>query len=235
MGIILKNIKKQYKENILYENLNMEIKSGEVFALIGPNGVGKTTLMRMILGWENDYQGEILMNEGDTIGYSPEIPDFPKILTGREVLEFFMEVRGMDRNSIKEMSLKLLETVGLEDSKTKVKNYSKGMKQRLAVAQSLIGDPDILLLDEPSAGLDFFGQVQMQELISNLKSNDKTILLNSHLLYDVEKFCDRGIIIMENGVYRDFQKSDFEKTSLGDMFLELAKEDRNESFNKIAS
>ncbi|NLD16530.1 MAG: ABC transporter ATP-binding protein [Tissierellia bacterium] len=235
MGIILKNIKKQYKENILYENLNMEIKSGEVFALIGPNGVGKTTLMRMILGWENDYQGEILMNEGDTIGYSPEIPDFPKILTGREVLEFFMEVRGMDRNSIKEMSLKLLETVGLEDSKTKVKNYSKGMKQRLAVAQSLIGDPDILLLDEPSAGLDFFGQVQMQELISNLKSNDKTILLNSHLLYDVEKVCDRGIIIMENGVYRDFQKSDFEKTSLGDMFLELAKEDRNESFNKIAS
>lgn len=235
MGIILKNIKKQYKENILYENLNMEIKSGEVFALIGPNGVGKTTLMRMILGWENDYQGEILINEGDTIGYSPEIPDFPKILTGREVLEFFMEVRGMDRNSIKEMSLKLLETVGLEDSKTKVKNYSKGMKQRLAVAQSLIGDPDILLLDEPSAGLDFFGQVQMQELISNLKSNDKTILLNSHLLYDVEKVCDRGIIIMENGVYRDFQKSDFEKTSLGDMFLELAKEDRNESFNKIAS
>ncbi len=226
MVIKLNNIGKSFGKKKLYENLSLELKEGEVFALIGPNGVGKTTLMRMILGWDKDYDGEIIMEEGQCISYSPEIPDFPPILKGREVLEYFMEVRGYGKKERTEKSRELMNIVGLEIEKdTQVKNYSKGMKQRLAVAQSLIGEPDLILLDEPSAGLDFFGQIQMQELIARLKEKNKTIILNSHLLYDVEKVCDRGIIIMGKNIIKHFDKSEFERESLEEMFLNLAEEE----------
>lgn len=232
MLIKIKNMEKSFGNNLLYKNLNLELNEGEVFALIGPNGVGKTTLMRIILEWDKIFKGEIIRKDNISIGYSPEIPDFPQILKGVEVLEFFMEVRGYEKEERKIEARKLMNLVGLSlDKDTEVKNYSKGMKQRLAVAQSLIGDPDLLLLDEPSAGLDFFGQIQMQKLISELKSRNKTILLNSHLLFDVEKVCDRGIIIMGNENYKYFDKKDFKHKSLSDMFLDLAKEANYESFD----
>ena len=157
---------------------------------------------------------------------------FPEILTGRKVLEYYMEVREMKKSVYRKESVNLMERVGLVLSKdTLVKNYSKGMKQRLAVAQSLIGDPDILLLDEPSAGQDFLGQQQMQDLIGELKKEGKAIMLNSHLLYDVERVADRGIIIMDESVYREFTKEDFKSTTLADMFIETAKEVKHESCN----
>lgn len=139
-----------------------------------------------------------------------------------------MEVRGFDKSFYRKESVRLMEKVGLSLKDTRVKNYSKGMKQRLAVAQALIGDPDLLLLDEPSAGQDFLGQQQMQDLIAELKKDKKGILLNSHLLYDVEKVADRGIIIMNEKICRGFTRDDFKKISLADMFLELAKEVRYE-------
>lgn len=232
MILKLKNIEKSFKDKILYKNLNLELKKGEVFALIGPNGVGKTTLMKLILKWDENFKGEIDRKDNLSIGYSPEIPEFPEVLTGREVLEYFMEVRGFKTSVRKEKSKELMELVGLFLEKdTKVKNYSKGMKQRLGVAQAMIGDPELLLLDEPSAGLDFFGQIQMQNLIRDLKNKNKTIILNSHLLYDVEKVCDRGIIIMGNENYRHFQKGEFQKKSLENMFLDLAKENNYDGIN----
>lgn len=232
MILKLKNIEKSFKDKILYKNLNLELKRGEVFALIGPNGVGKTTLMKLILKWDENFKGEIDRKDNLSIGYSPEIPEFPEVLTGREVLEYFMEVRGFKTSVRKEKSKELMELVGLFLEKdTKVKNYSKGMKQRLGVAQAMIGDPELLLLDEPSAGLDFFGQIQMQNLIRDLKNKNKTILLNSHLLYDVEKVCDRGIIIMGNDTYKNFDKSEFENRSLENMFLDLAKENNYDGIN----
>lgn len=232
MILKLKNIEKSFGSKTLYKDLNLELNEGEVFALIGPNGVGKTTLMKLILNWDEDFGGTITRKNNLSIGYSPETPDFPSVLTGKEVLEFFMSVRGYDKKTCNIKSKNLLETVGLSLEKdTKVKNYSKGMKQRLGVAQSLIGNPDLLLLDEPSAGLDFFGQIQMQNLINNLKSQKKTILLNSHLLYDVEKVCDRGIIIMGENSFRNFHKDEFKNTSLEKMFLDLAKETKYEGLN----
>lgn len=224
--IKLKHIGKSFGEKTLYTDLSIELNEGEVFALIGPNGVGKTTLMRLIMDWDLDYTGEIERKEGLCIGYSPEIPEFPQILKGREVLEYFMEVRGFNKKERVEKSKDLMEIVGLNLEKdTLVVNYSKGMKQRLAVAQALIGDPDLLLLDEPSAGLDFFGQIQMQKLIARLKERNKTIILNSHLLYDVEKVCDRGIIIMGNERYMGFNRDEFKEKSLEEMFLDFAKEE----------
>lgn len=210
---------KHFGENLIYEGLNLELNKGEIFALIGPNGIGKTTLIRMILGLDKDYEGEI-DNFSNKIGYSPETPKFPEILTGYEFLDLINNEHGAT-DDLGE----LMKKVGLDPSnKTKIKNYSKGMVQRLAVAQSLIGDPDIILLDEPSSGLDFFGQRAMQDLIFNLKSADKAIVLNSHLLWDVERICDRGIIIMGPSQFREFSKDDMRDETLADIFLNFGKE-----------
>ncbi|MDO5755340.1 MAG: ABC transporter ATP-binding protein [Tissierellia bacterium] len=223
--IKIKHLKKVFGKKKIYDDLNVEMREGEVFALIGPNGVGKTTLMKILLKWDRDFTGVIEYPEKYTLGYSPESPDFPEVLTGRQVLEYFMEVEGMDASKRKEESKRLMEKVGLSLEKdTKVKYYSKGMNQRLGLAQALIGDPEILLLDEPSAGLDFFGQQQMQNIIFELKEASKLIILNSHLLYDVEKVADRGMIIMNEKDQRCFSQEDLKEKSLADLFMEVANE-----------
>lgn len=230
--IKIKNLNKRFGNNEIFHNLNLEFEAGKVFALIGPNGAGKTTLMRMILAWDRDYEGEIIFNDNLRLGYSPETPYFPEILTGRQVLSFFMEVRGIDKDTSKRESLKLMDEVGLDLKKDAlVKNYSKGMRQRLGVAQALIGNPDVILLDEPSAGLDFFGQQEMQGLINKLKGQGKTIILNSHLLYDVEKVADCGYLFINAHTFRHFNKREFEKESLADMFISTAKGANYESLN----
>lgn len=217
--LTVKNLSKNFGKKNIYEDLNLELRSGEIFALIGPNGIGKTTLIRMMLGLDNDYSGKIDRDD-NKIGYSPEIPKFPGILTGSEFLKLVKNHHGS-----KENINGLIKKVGLDPANTtRIENYSKGMLQRLAVAQSLIGNPDIILLDEPSSGLDFFGQIAMQDLIKTLKSSDKAILLNSHLLYDVEKIADRGVIIMGPRDFKEFSRDDFKERSLGQIFLDFAKE-----------
>lgn len=222
--IKIRKLNKSFGDKEIFNNLNLDFEAGKVFALIGPNGAGKTTLMRMVLGWEKDYEGEIIYDENLSLGYSPETPYFPEILTGRQVLNYYMEVRGLDKKTCEIESLRLMKEVGLDIKKdTLVKNYSKGMRQRLGVAQALIGDPDVIFLDEPSAGLDFFGQQEMQALISKLKAQGKTIILNSHLLYDVEKVADYGYLFIDSHTFRHFDKSEFDKESLADMFINTAK------------
>jgi ABC-2 type transport system ATP-binding protein len=130
----------------------------------------------------------------------------------------------MDKITREKESLRLMQEVGLNLEKdTLVRNYSKGMRQRLGVAQALIGDPDVIFLDEPSAGLDFFGQQEIQALISKLKDQGKTIILNSHLLYDVEKVADYGYLFINAHTFRHFDKTEFAKESLAEMFINTAK------------
>lgn len=192
----VKNLNKSFGDKTLYENLSFKISSGKIFALIGPTGVGKTTLMKLILGWDKDYSGQILIPNGLTLSYSPESPEFQEFLRGDELLDFFIGLRKAEDNS-----KDLIDLLGLDSkSKTLIKNYSKGMKQRLGVAQALVSDPDILLLDEPTAGLDYFGQRLMTDLFKRLKGQGKTIILNSHLLLNVEEVCDQGLIIMGPGL-----------------------------------
>lgn len=216
----IKNLRKSFGTKTLYEDLNFEVNDGNIFALIGPNGVGKTTLMKIILGWDKDFCGQVIVDEHKVFSYSPETPEFPDFLTGREMMDFFIKIRkSSDDANV------LLSKVGLNcNDKTKIKDYSKGMKQRLAVAQALIGSPNILLLDEPTAGLDYFGQMQMQELFKELREEGRTIILNSHLLLDVEQICDNGVIIMGPKLYKNFSKEDFKNISLGDMFMQLARQ-----------
>lgn len=216
-----RDITKKYKNVTVVDNLSFQVKEGEVFALLGSNGAGKTTTIKMILGLIRKDSGEIEKKEGLTIGYSPETPFFPPFLTGREALTYYAKIQKIDKTLISNLVGELLEVVGLEDSKTKIKVYSKGMLQRLALGQALLGNPQLLILDEPTAGLDALGRVEMMQLIGELKKQGKTIILNSHILNDIERVCDRGIIMKKGKVLKIWtRQEEHQGKSLEEIFVE---------------
>ena len=222
--LVLKNVQKKYKETAVVKDLSLNIKKGEVFALLGANGAGKTTTIKMILGLAKASSGDIEIEDGAKIGYSPETPYFPEYLTAMEVMNYYAGIEGDKAKKDKAYLRGLLEVTGLEDSKVKVKNYSKGMIQRLALAQALISDPDILILDEPTAGLDALGRKHNLELLKKLKEQGKTVIINSHILHDIEAVCDRGVI-MRKGEVLDTWTKDESDESLEDKFIRLVGED----------
>ncbi len=220
----LENVTKKYKDKTVVDKLSLNIKKGEVFALLGANGAGKTTTIKMILGLAKVSDGKIEIEEGTKIGYSPETPYFPPYLTAMEVMSYYAGIEGDKSKKDKAYLKSLLDITGLEDTKTKVKNYSKGMIQRLALAQALISDPDILILDEPTAGLDALGRKHNLELMKKLKEKGKTIIINSHILHDIEAICDRGVI-MKKGNVIDTWTNGVSHESLEDKFIRLVGEE----------
>lgn len=214
-----RNLKKIYQKQCVVNGLSFAVQEGEAFALLGSNGAGKTTTIKMILGLIPKDGGDVEKQENIRIGYSPETPYFHPFLNGREVLEFYGSLQNIPKKELKEQIPVLLERAGLEDSRTKVKNYSKGMLQRLALAQALLGDPKLLILDEPSAGLDALGRVEMMQTIRSLKEDGKTIIINSHILGDIERVCDRGIIIKKGNLLYEWEKGK-ENRSLEEIFVE---------------
>lgn len=214
-------LKKSYNEKIVVNDLSFSVNKGEVFAFLGSNGAGKTTTIKMILGLVKKDGGKIITDENIHIGYSPETPYFPPFLTGYEVLDYYAQIQKIPKSNRSSEILRLLDTVGLENNKTRVRNYSKGMLQRLALAQSLLGDPELLILDEPTAGLDALGRLEIIQLIGKLKSTGKTIIINSHILNDIERICDRGIIIKNGVQLGEWHKSDNNEKSLEEIFIEL--------------
>lgn len=215
------NLTKSYKKKCVVDNLSFNVNKGEIFAFLGSNGAGKTTTIKMILGLVGIDSGEVKIAENIRIGYSPETPYFPPFLTGYEVLEYYAGIQKIAKAERKAEIPKLLETVGLENDKTRVKNYSKGMLQRLALAQALLGNPDLLILDEPTAGLDALGRLEIMQLIEKLKKSGKTIIINSHILNDIERICDRGIIIKKGVQMGVWNKSDNNTKTLEEIFLDL--------------
>ncbi len=215
------NLTKSYKKKCVVDNLSFNVNKGEIFAFLGSNGAGKTTTIKMILGLVGIDSGEVKIAENICIGYSPETPYFPPFLTGYEVLEYYAGIQKITKVERKTEIPKLLETVGLENDKTRVKNYSKGMLQRLALAQALLGNPDLLILDEPTAGLDALGRLEIMQLIEKLKNSGKTIIINSHILNDIERICDRGIIIKKGVQMGVWNKSDNNTQTLEEIFLDL--------------
>ncbi len=215
------NLTKSYKKKCVVDNLSFNVNKGEIFAFLGSNGAGKTTTIKMILGLVGIDSGEVKIAENIRIGYSPETPYFPPFLTGYEVLEYYAGIQKIAKAELKAEIPKLLETVGLENDKTRVKNYSKGMLQRLALAQALLGNPDLLILDEPTAGLDALGRLEIMQLIEKLKNSGKTIIINSHILNDIERICDRGIIIKKGVQMGVWNKSDNNTKTLEEFFLDL--------------
>ena len=215
------NLTKTYKKKCVVNNLSFSVNRGEIFAFLGSNGAGKTTTIKMILGLVGIDGGEVKLSPNISIGYSPETPYFPPFLTGPEVLDYYAGMQNIPKSERKTLLPELLETVGLDNDKTRVKNYSKGMLQRLALAQALIGHIDMLILDEPTAGLDALGRHEIMLLVDKLKKSGMTIIINSHILNDIERICDRGIIIKKGVQMGTWSKADNNEKSLEEIFLEL--------------
>ncbi len=189
------------------DNLTLSIRENEVYGLLGPNGSGKSTTIKMALGLMKPSVGECSLFgvASDTpsarlnVGFLPEAPYFQRFLTGRELLRYFAKLAGLSRPETAKRIDALLEKVGLEDAgDRRVGGYSKGMLQRIGLAQALVGDPKLLILDEPTAGVDPVGAAEIASIIRTLKSEGKTVLLCSHLLSQVESVCDR-VAIMGRG------------------------------------
>jgi ABC-2 type transport system ATP-binding protein len=185
---------------------SLRVFQGETFGLLGQNGAGKTTLLKILLGITRPSGGQgMLLGQplGDRavkqqVGYLPENPYFYDYLTGAEFLQYTAGLFRMPRSKQRQRILELLDMVGLSQSaafKKQLRQYSKGMLQRIGMAQALINDPDVVFLDEPMSGLDPLGRYQIREIILSLKAQGKTIFFNSHVLSDVEVICDRiGIL-----------------------------------------
>ena len=223
------------KVNALNE-LNLNIETGTIFGLLGPNGAGKTTLVKLLLQiiyptfGTARLLGENLNNYHlkKKIGYLPENHKYPPYLKGGEVLKYFGKLSGLESTGLDKKIDGLLELVKLSKwKKTKVKSYSKGMMQRLGLAQALINDPDLIFLDEPTDGVDPIGRKEIRDILLELKNRSKTIFLNSHLLSEVELITDRvgilnkGKLIREGTVKELTEKKEEYKLILIDNNVEL--------------
>jgi ABC-2 type transport system ATP-binding protein len=189
---------------VALNGLDLEVRAGEVFGFLGPNGAGKTTTMNVLLGFVPPSSGAASLFGIDVrqpiarqrIGYLPELTYYYKFLTAEELLRFYAKIFGLTRAETDKRIAELLKLVELEHAaKRPIKSYSKGMQQRVGLAQSLINNPDLLILDEPTSGLDPLGRMKVREIIQRLKEQGKTVFFSSHELGEVEAICDRVAIL----------------------------------------
>jgi ABC-2 type transport system ATP-binding protein len=189
-------------------DLNLEVAAGQIYGLLGPNGSGKSTTLKIILGLVTPTRGQarIFARDSDqvasreSVGFLPESPYFYKFLTGEETLRFYGKLCGLRGAALKSRVEEMLALVGLTSArKRRLAGYSKGMLQRIGLAQALIQEPALLVLDEPTAGVDPAGAREIRDLILELKTRGITVLLSSHLLGQVQEICDR-VGILANGV-----------------------------------
>jgi ABC-2 type transport system ATP-binding protein len=208
--ISLSNISKSYRTGIkrkrktAVEDLSLEVRAGDIFGLLGPNGAGKTTTIKVLLGivFPDGGSGALLgqplgvRRAHDRLGFLPEQPYFYGFMTAEKGLEFYGRFFGLDRKALKHRSGELLDLVGLsDDTHLTLDKYSKGMLQRFGIAQALLNDPDLVMMDEPSSGLDPVGQKEVRDILIRLKEQGKTIFLSSHQLSEVENICDSVTIV----------------------------------------
>jgi ABC-2 type transport system ATP-binding protein len=186
------------------KKLTLDVQPGEIFGFLGPNGAGKTTTMNVLLGFVQPTSGAASLFGIDVrqpiarqrIGYLPELTYYYKFLTAEELLRFYAKIFGLPRGEADRRIDKLLKLVELEHARKRpIKSYSKGMQQRVGLAQALINNPDLLILDEPTSGLDPLGRMKVREIIQRLKNEGKTVFFSSHELGEVEIVCDRAAII----------------------------------------
>ncbi len=216
---VLKEYKKDFKKIRALNNVSLKIPSNSIFSLIGPNGAGKTTLLKLIVGIIKPDSGEIYLfgekiskSAKKRLGFLPENPSFFKNISAEEFLSLSLKLTGKD--NIKETIEKTLSLVGLySERKEKIKNYSKGMRQRFGIAQAIVHDPEILILDEPFSGLDPLAKSKLKEIIIELHKRKKTILLSSHNLQDIEDLSTHIAFIKMGEIIFSLSKNDLEKYS----------------------
>lgn len=192
------------KAKVAVQNLDLEVHAGEVFGFLGPNGAGKTTTMNVLLGFTNATSGEAYLFGANVrqpiarqrIGYLPELTYYYKFLSAEELLRFYARIFRLPKPEAERRIDAVLKLVELEHARKRlIKTYSKGMQQRVGLAQALINNPDLLILDEPTSGLDPIGRMKVREIIQRLKNEGKTVFFSSHELGEVETVCDRVAIL----------------------------------------
>lgn len=202
----LEQIEKSYGDNHVLKGVNLHIKKGEIYGLVGANGAGKTTLFNIIAQILDYNGGKIYLEDKEVktindlakkVGYIIDIPSLYEYLTALEHLEFLYSTSGKTPVEIKARAIETLALVGLIDvANKKIKEFSRGMKQRMGIAAGLIFEPDLIIMDEPSSALDPKGRAEVANIIKDLKKQGKTIILSTHILSDIEKICDRiGLLI----------------------------------------
>jgi len=211
-GLEAKGLRKEFGDKVAVSNLTLSVPRGEIFGFLGPNGAGKTTSMKMLLGLVRPTAGSgallgvpIFKARSRTrVGYLPEHFSFHEWLTGSELLRLHARLLGLKREGLGGHVLTLLRRVGLEDdAERRLRDYSKGMKQRLGLAQALLGDPELVFLDEPTSGLDPLGRRLVRDVIRELKASGTTVFVNSHLLSEVEVTSDRVAFVKGGAVVRE--------------------------------
>ena len=189
---------------VALQGLNLSTFAGEVFGFLGPNGAGKTTTMNVLLGFVRPTGGDAFIFGTSVrdpiarqrIGYLPELTYYYKFLSAEELLRFYAKIFRIPKREIDSRIDSVLKLVELQDARKRpIKTYSKGMQQRVGLAQALINDPDLLILDEPTSGLDPVGRMKVREIIQRLKQEGKTVFFSSHELGEVETVCDRVAIL----------------------------------------
>jgi ABC-2 type transport system ATP-binding protein len=246
-AIRLQNVTKIYKKRkflstekiIGIKEVSFAVKKGEIFSLLGPNGAGKTTTLKLILGLLFPDEGEIYIlgekisqhnrNYITKVGFIPELPYFYPYLTPYEVLTLYAKLSNqtkIDNETLNKKIQSVLERVGLQNAATrKMREFSKGMLQRVAIAQAILHEPEILIFDEPVAGLDPVGIRDIREMILAFKSENKTILMSSHIISEVEKISDCAGILHAGKLKLMLSRNDWEKYSGGleEIFIKAVK------------
>jgi ABC-type multidrug transport system ATPase subunit len=200
------SLTKKYGSLIAVNRLDLKVTKGSIHGFLGPNGAGKTTTIKILVGLLRPDEGtvsvlgrEVHGDKADSrlsIGYMPELPKFPKHLKGGELLDIYGRMYGMTHQQRTEQIPKLIELVGLKGREHDlIGNYSKGMQQRIGIAQALLSEPELVILDEPSLGLDPVGMVEVRKLVKTIAKEGMTVFVSSHLLYEVEQVCTHVTII----------------------------------------
>jgi ABC-2 type transport system ATP-binding protein len=247
-AIDLHNVEKMYRGKVhALRGIEMQVHTGEIFGLLGPNGAGKSTLVKIMMTVVRATRATGTMLGAPVghkptlarVGYLPEHHRMPKYLTGGQVLDFYGALTGVPRRDRRRRGAELLDLVGMTDwAGKKISSYSKGMLQRIGLAQAMINDPDLIVLDEPTDGVDPVGRRDIRDVLLDLKGRNKTVFLNSHLLSELEMVCDRVAILVQGKVAeqgtlddltRDSQR--YEIVILGDLpsWAESAGELRGEA------
>lgn len=226
MELLIDRVSKQYQNHIAVDRISVKLQKG-VYGLLGENGAGKTTLMRMICGILKPTSGSISFDGTDvseeayraSLGYLPQDFGYYPEFTGQDFLMYMAALKGLPKPQAKKKAAELLQLVSLEDvAKKKTKTYSGGMKQRLGIAQALLGQPKLLVLDEPTAGLDPKERVRFRDLIKNL-GKESVVLLSTHIVSDIEHIADT-VLIMKGGqlIWQDRWEDD--RGSLEEFYLQ---------------
>ena len=201
---------KSFGEKKILNGLNLSVPEHSIFGFIGKNGAGKTTTMKIILGLLESDSGYIevmgkRVSFGQTptnryVGYLPDVPEFYPFMTAKEYLSFCAEISGLDKSIGEKRCSELLSLVGLAEEKHRIKGFSRGMKQRLGIAQALLGSPKLLICDEPTSALDPIGRKEILDILMSVRS-ETTVLFSTHILSDVERVCS-DVAFLEDGVIK---------------------------------